>query len=58
MVGMLVNTTRVTGVDNNHVRPLRGRQDRLSHPIPNPRLRRCAPYLGLTMWHLSEVLIH
>ena len=23
---------------------------------PNPRLRRYAPYLGLTMWHLSEVL--
>ena len=22
----------------------------------NPRLRRCAPYLGLTVWHLSEVL--
>jgi len=26
-------------------------------PLTNPRLRRCAPYLGLTMWHLSEVLI-
>ena len=24
--------------------------------ISNPRLRRYAPYLGLTMWHLSEVL--
>ena len=23
---------------------------------PNPRLRRCAPHLGLTVWHLSEVL--
>jgi hypothetical protein len=22
----------------------------------NPRLRRYAPYLGLTMWHLFEVL--
>jgi hypothetical protein len=22
----------------------------------NPRLRRCAPHLGLTVWHLSEVL--
>ena len=24
----------------------------------NPRLRRCAPHLGLTVWHLSEVLAH
>ena len=23
----------------------------------HPRLRRCAPHLGLTVWHLSEVLI-
>ena len=23
----------------------------------SPRLRRCAPYLGLTEWHLSEVLV-
>ena len=22
---------------------------------PNPRLRRCAPYLGLTMYNLFEV---
>ena len=26
--------------------------------ILNPRLRRCAPHLGLTKWHLSEVLSH
>ena len=39
-----------------HVRPLRGRPVKLNHPIRTPRLRRCAPYLGLTIFNLFEVV--
>ena len=28
-----------------------------NHTEPNPMLRRFAPCMGLTMWHLFEVLI-
>ena len=45
----------VTKLDLEKVRPLRGRQVRLNYTILN-RLRRCAPYLGLTMFDLSEVV--
>ena len=39
-----------------HVRPLRGRQVRLDRTTRNPRLRRCAPYLGLLVYNLFEVV--
>ncbi len=39
---------------NNHVRPLRGRISS-SPPTPKPHVS-ASPHVGLTVWHLSEVL--
>ena len=48
-----------TPISNNqhpgHVRPSSRPTGQVKSSDPNPRLRRCAPYLGLLMYNLFEV---